>query len=140
LKVKKSSTHTKKILLVEDEESIRMFCERVLIDEGFVVDLVANGQAGKEKIEAQKYDLHIFDIKMPLMSGMELFNWLKKTYPQIAKRVMFITGSVIGEDTGQFLQTSGRPVLYKPFSIDELKNMVQTCLENNKEAKDVNRV
>jgi DNA-binding response OmpR family regulator len=126
--MKKTIAQHKKILMVEDEESIRMFCQRVLAGEGIEVDIVPNGQAGKAKIETQKYDLYIFDFKMPLMSGMELYKWMEKTFPESTNRVLFITGSVIGDDSNQFVQNSGRPVLFKPFSMDELKGMVQSCL------------
>jgi DNA-binding response OmpR family regulator len=126
--MKKTMAQPKIILMVEDEESIRVFCQRVLVGAGFEVDIVPNGRAGKAKIETQKYDLYIFDFKMPLMSGIELYNWMKRTFPERANRVLFITGSVIGDDSNQFVQSSGRPVLFKPFSMDELKGTVQACL------------
>ncbi len=122
-------TGRKRILIVDDEPTIRQFCQRVLTKQGFEVDTAANGRAAQLMISKQKYDIFLFDMKMPLMDGRELYQWVKEVYPQIINRVAFMTGSAIGQDTESFLQNSGRQVLLKPFTAEELIMIVTHTLE-----------
>ena len=119
----------KKILVVEDEPGICDVCRRVLTGEGFEVDCAANGRVAQDMIEEKQYDLCLIDIKTPKMSGEELYQWLQKKYPQLTGRVIFTTGDVTGGDTQNFLKEAARPVLPKPFTPDELKNIVQEALK-----------
>lgn len=79
-------------------------------------------------IEDKPYDLLLIDIRMPEMSGIELYRWLQEAYPLLSSRVLFTTGSVIGEDTKSFLEESHRPCLFKPFTPDELKKAIKEML------------
>ncbi len=125
----KLSTHRKRILIVDDEPAICQFCQRVLTEEGFGVGIAANGRIAQSMISKREYDLYLFDIKMPLMDGKELYELLQKIYPKSAERVVFTTGSAIGQDTESFLQSSGRPVLLKPFITEELKTKIREALK-----------
>lgn len=125
----KSGTHKKRILIVDDEPAICQFCQRVLIEEGFKVDCAADGRFAQSMIGEREYDLYLFDIKMPLFGGKDLYKWFRETYPLSAAKVVFITGSAIGQDTESFLRSSGRPVLPKPFTIEELKAMIGEALK-----------
>ena len=118
----------KRILIVDDEPAICQFCQRVLTEEGFEVDIASNGRIAMAMISEQEYDLYLFDIKMPIMDGKELYEWLQEAYPSSASRVIFTTGSAIGKDTQNFLQRSGRKVLAKPFTPDELRTTLREAL------------
>ncbi len=118
-----------RILIVDDEPAIRQFCQRVLTKQGFEVDTAANGRVVQPMVSKQKYDIFLFDMKMPLMDGRELYQWLEEVYPQIVNRVAFMTGSAIGQDTESFLQNSGRQVMLKPFTTEELIMTVTHTLE-----------
>jgi CheY-like chemotaxis protein len=124
-----SGTHKKRILVVDDESAIRKLCQRILIEEGFAVDTASDGKAALAMISEQDYELCLVDIKMPLMDGKELYESLQKIYPRIALRVVFSTGSAIGEKTESFFQSSGRPILRKPFTSEELKAKVEEALK-----------
>jgi len=119
----------KRILVVEDEPAICDICERVLTDEGFEVDTAVNGKVAQDMIEEQQYDLCLLDIKMPVLDGKELHQWLQEKHPQQASQVIFITGSVMGGDTQIFLEQSARPFLLKPFTTDELEAIVRETLK-----------
>ena len=119
----------KRILIVEDEPAICELCRRVLTGEGFEVDIAANGKVAQDMIEEKQYDLFLTDIKLPAMNGKELYQWLQEKHPQLASRVIFATGSVMGGDTQSFLEQAGRPFLLKPFTPDELKAMVKETLQ-----------
>ena len=124
-----SGTHKKLILIVDDEPAICQFCQRVLTEEAFEVDMASDGRAAQSMISEREYDLYLVDLKMPLMSGRELYKWLQQVYPRSAAKVVFITGSAIGQDTQTFLQSSGRPVLPKPFTTEELKTRITQTLK-----------
>ena len=124
-----SSTSVKRILIVEDEPAICDLCQRVLTNEDFEVDIAVNGKVAQDMIEEQQYALYLIDIRLPVMTGMELYQWLQEKHPQLASRVIFTTGSVIGGDTQSFLEQTAKPYLPKPFTPDELKDIVIETLK-----------
>ena len=119
---------TKRVLVVEDEPGISEICRRVLISEGFEVDIAVNGRLAQDFLEEKKYDLCLIDIRTPEMDGMELYQWLKEKYPQQAERVIFTTGAVMGEDPITFMEQTGRPFLPKPFAPGALQAIVVEAL------------
>ena len=126
------SSSVKTVLVVEDEPAISQVCLRFLTSEGFEVDIAVNGKVAQDMIEAKQYDLCLIDVRTPKMNGKELYQWLKEKYPQLADRVIFTTGDVMGGDTQDFLEQSGRPFLPKPFTLNELKAIVTKALKEVK--------
>ena len=122
----------KRILIVEDEVVIRNICRAVLGVEGFDVHVTADCRAAQEMINRYHYDLFLIDILIPGMSGKQLYQWLLEEHPLLAKRVVFCTGLVMEGNTKKFLEQSGCPVLRKPFSLDELLNVIQDTLRRKK--------
>ena len=120
---------TKRVLVVEDEPPISEVCRRVLISEGFEVDIAVHGKVAQDMIEEKQYDLCIVDIRTPTMDGKELYQWLKEKHPQQAERVIFTTGAVMGGDTITFMEQTGRPFLPKPFTPSDLKVIVTETLK-----------
>ncbi|OLC30660.1 MAG: hypothetical protein AUH31_04260 [Armatimonadetes bacterium 13_1_40CM_64_14] len=115
-----------RILVVDDEESIRDLCARVLTRAGYAVKTAASGEDAVSTLAETAFDLLISDIRMPGMSGLEVLERAKTAYPQI--RVVLITGF----GTPQIL-TRGQPpgadrILTKPFSPAELLAAVQENL------------
>jgi len=118
--MKKPSNVAKSILIVEDESAIREFCHRVLSQHGFKVNIAGNGKIAQNMIKKKEYDLLLVDVRMPVMDGVELYRWLNEQHPQIASRVVFTTGSVLGQETKDFLTQ-----ILKPFSSSELIGLVK---------------
>jgi len=116
------------ILVVEDEPAICDLCQRVLISGGLEVDIAANGKVAQDMIAEKQYSLFLVDIMTPVMSGIELYQWLEEKHSQLASRVIFTTGSVISRDTTTFIEQTGRSFLPKPFTPDELKTIVGEAL------------
>ncbi len=127
--MKTPATNVKRILLVEDEPAICRLCQIVLNGEGFEVDIAVNGKAAQDMIEEKQYDLFLFDIKLPVMDGRELYQWLKEKHPKQISRVIFTSGSVLSEDTQLSMEQTGRPFLPKPFTPDELQTIVSNTLK-----------
>ena len=123
-----SSKRALRILVAEDEDVIANICRRALASEGFEVDVAANGKIAQHMARNNGYALFLIDIKMPIMSGKEFFHWLHKKQPRLASRVAFISGDLMAQTTGTFLQESGKPFLPKPFTPDELRSFVRQSL------------
>lgn len=118
----------KKILVVEDEVVICTICRVVLEAEGFDVYIAADCLTAQKMINHINYDLCLIDIFIPEMSGRQLYQWLLETHPQLATKVIFCTGSAMDGRITKFLEKSGRPLLRKPFSIDELIGIIQEAM------------
>ena len=79
-----------KILIIDDERSIRNSLKEILDDEGYDVEVAENGQQGVEMVEKEKYDVIFCDIKMPVMDGVETL--AKLTAMGIDSAVVMISG------------------------------------------------
>lgn len=120
------------VLIVEDESAIKNVCQRVFKDLGFNPDTAANGAVAQKMIADKSYALLLLDIKMPVMSGIELYRWLLKEWPQVARKVIFITGDTMNRETQIFLKENKIRYLPKPFSLAELKAKVEATLKEIK--------
>ena len=96
------------------------------------METVDNAQDALGKIETERYSLILLDIKMPGMSGIELYNHLKKTAQSLAGRVVFITGDVMGAETTAFLSRIKAPRIDKPFDAEYLRNEINRILTQGK--------
>jgi DNA-binding response OmpR family regulator len=126
--MKTLKSDVKRVLVVEDEPAINAVCRRVLTSEGFEVDIAVQGKEAQEMLEKKQYDLCLIDIRLPAMTGKELYQWLKEKHPQLASEVIFTTGDLMGGDTQIFLEQAHRPFLPKPFTPNDLKAIVREML------------
>jgi two-component system NtrC family sensor kinase len=117
---------TGRLLLAEDEDSVRTVAARCLARLGYQVDTVADGAAALEQALAQEYDMVISDLQMPGMDGATLYHQLHKQRP--ALRWLILTGDTMGEHSRTFLETTALPVLPKPFTRDQLAARVAESL------------
>ena len=115
------------VLVVEDEPSISNVCQRVLTAEGFEVEIAANGKIAQEMINTRSYDLCLIDSRTPVMSGKELYTWMREQHPFLAQRVVFTTGDIVSGDTPGFLEKSVMPFLPKPFTPHELRTIIRNA-------------
>jgi len=84
----KSESSKKRILVIEDEPVLGLLCKRVLTSSGFDVDVVNNGLDAKKVAEERGYDLCVSDIRLPGMTGIELYeHWIATKNP-IAERLI----------------------------------------------------
>jgi len=117
------------ILVVEDEDSLRELIAHILLLDDHEVDTARDGVEALYRIERRPYDLVISDLRMPTLDGPGLLEALRKRYGQALPRVIFVTGQAEADDFVPFLAETGDPVLTKPFSVDELRTLVQWVLE-----------
>ena len=116
------------ILVVEDEAKLASAVLDSLRDAGYVVDHASDGEKALERIAERAFDLVICDLKMPRMDGQTFYRQLAATAPALSKRVVFVTGDVVGTDAEGFLSESGCRWLAKPFRLGDLLRAVREGL------------
>lgn len=116
------------VLVVDDEAPVAELIARLLRDEGWTVEVCRDGALALELITHNTYDLIICDVRMPGMSGNELFAELKQRAPHLARRVLFISGDTASRSTRDFLERSGVHYIEKPFEASEFLATVRQFL------------
>ena len=109
-----------KALVVDDEESNAALVRRVLAGAGYDVESTTLSRRALVMIERTAYDAVICDVKMPELSGQELYGRVCQIRPEMARRFVFITGDIDGEDTREFLDQSRCSYFMKPFNLERL--------------------
>jgi two-component system NtrC family sensor kinase len=104
-----------KILVVDDEASVRVSLQRYLATRGHQVETTASGEDALGRLKSGSYDAVIVDMRMPDLSGEQLFERLRSNDPGHAERVIFTTGDLVGDQMRRFLDGTGRPCVPKPF-------------------------
>lgn len=114
------STRKRKALVVDDEESNAALVRRVLAGAGYDVESTTLSRRALVMMERTAYDAVICDVKMPELSGQELYGRVCQIRPEMARRFVFITGDIDGEDTREFLDQSRCSYFMKPFNLERL--------------------
>jgi signal transduction histidine kinase/ActR/RegA family two-component response regulator len=114
----------RKALVVDDEESNAALVRRVLASAGYDVESTTLSRRALVMIERNAYDAVIADVRMPELSGQELYGRACQIRPEMAGRFIFITGDIDGEDTREFLDQSRCSYFMKPFNLDRLTSAV----------------
>ncbi|HEV8381892.1 MAG TPA: PAS domain S-box protein [Gemmatimonadales bacterium] len=104
-----------RVLVVDDEASVRVSLQRYLAGKGHQVETTASGEDALVRLKGTKYDAVILDMRMPDLSGEQLFERLRSNDPSHAERVIFTTGDLVNEQMRRFLDGTGRPCVSKPF-------------------------
>jgi len=123
-----------KILVVDDEVAILVFLKRLLTEWGHSVETINNANKALERLKTERYSLILLDIKLPGMSGIELYHHIEETVPALTRRVIFITGDIMQGATHSFLEKTGVPHITKPIDIEVLKKMINRALNQTKAA------
>jgi two-component system NtrC family response regulator len=118
----------KRILVVDDDESLRWVTQAQLQQSGYEVNAAANGNEGLESIQRTPPDLVITDLKMPGMSGLELLKKIRADYPEILVIVVTAFGTV--ETAVEAMKGGAYDYITKPVNMDELRLIVSRGLEH----------
>jgi two-component system NtrC family sensor kinase len=122
---------TQRILVVDDEPAIRDLLAKALATEGYEVDMAENGEESWRKMQGQTYGCILLDLKMPGMSGQQLYHRIAKFDQGLAQRVIFVTGDTVSPDTRDFISASGNPAVSKPFKLEDVLRQIRNSLEAN---------
>jgi len=126
---------TKHILVVEDEPQIRNLLGKYLESERYTVDLAEDGQEAWRKLANIDYDCILLDLKMPGMSGPELYKLIQEISETMASTVVFVTGDTVSPATRDFISETGNPMVAKPFRMAELLRPIHELWDDNGESR-----
>ncbi len=118
----------RRILSVDDEMTNRLIIEKAL-KEKFEIDSAPNAQQAIKLMEENEYDILLFDIMMPEMSGIELCQKIRKEEKWKSTPVIFLSAKDQAEDIKLGLENGGSDYMTKPFSVVELRARVETHLK-----------
>lgn len=136
----KSSPKTKnqevvKILVVDDEELIRNLFVKTFNLLGYQCDTVDNGFSCIEKIKmGEKFDVVLLDVQMPKINGIDTLKNLKLISPDIS--IVMVSASREGEHIKEALKEGAYDYVFKPFDVEELRNVIHRAIERSKLLKE----
>lgn len=116
-----------RILVVDDELSMREFVSILLEREGYEVLTAADASTALERIAASSIDLVISDVQMPGLNGLELLARIRESAPETA--VLLITAFSTAEQAVEAMKLGAYDYLAKPFKVEEIKVLVRNALE-----------
>jgi CheY-like chemotaxis protein len=117
-----------RILVVDDESFLLECLTDALGSWGCRPTPCAQATDAIEKLQAGTFDLIVSDIRMPGLTGIQLFEWILSEQPRMANRVLFTTGDSFDPGTRSFLERASVPHLGKPFDLKKLKQTLEDLL------------
>jgi DNA-binding response OmpR family regulator len=122
------STHSH-ILVIEDESSVATFVRLALERNGYQVTSSSSGVEGLQLLARQDFRGVISDFRTPGgITGADVHDWLRRHRPEMASRVIFITGDTASDETIAMLAAAGTPCVEKPFRLHQLMEAVEKTI------------
>jgi two-component system NtrC family sensor kinase len=131
-------TKKPRALVVDDEDSNAALVRRALDMAGYDVESTTLSRRALQMIERRPYDVVIADVKMPELSGQQLYARVCEIRPEMARRFIFVTGDIDGDDTLEFLERSQCGYFMKPFNLERLTTAVDMLVGGDPEG--INRL
>ncbi len=114
------------LLVIEDEPSVMTLLRSALERSGYAIVPAPSGVEGLRLLAAGEYLGIITDMRMPGgVTGADVHAWIVAHRPQLASRILFITGDLVNDDTVSLLQRTGAPFVEKPFRVRQLLSSVE---------------
>lgn len=113
------------ILVVDDEEDIRLILQRLLTSQNAAVALAANGFEALELLRRMPFDVVLSDVKMPGLSGFHLFQEVSKL-PRVPSFILISAALDFNREQQELIQQHGLKVIHKPFNIEHVLATLRT--------------
>jgi len=120
------------ILVLDDEKSIAEMLGEMLGLLGYTPTISNLPAHALELLEDREFDLIISDFRMPGLNGRQFYELVAQRKPAQARRVIFLTGDVVNEDTLEFLKSTGNPHIAKPFNLTSVRKTVAEVIQSNR--------
>lgn len=117
------------ILVIEDETSVATFVRLALERNGYQVTSSSSGVEGLQLLARRDFRGVISDFRTPGgITGADVHDWLRRHRPEMAARVIFITGDTASDETISMLAAAGTPCVEKPFRLHQLMEAVEKTI------------
>lgn len=133
LQVPATGKNPERILVVDDEPSIRGTLEEFLTLSGFRVETAENGTRALDLLGRGSYDLVVSDVRMPDVDGIAVISWMKETCPEVP--VIVMSGHATVESTLHAMRLGAHDYIVKPFTLDQMRRTIDNALERRRLAK-----
>lgn len=125
-----------KILVVDDDETMREVCSEVLASQGYDVSVAVDGWEALGLIDL-KWDLILTDFNMPGLDGAGFYRAAATRVPEISDKFIFMTGDLL---SAKIIEGMGGRLVHKPFRVKDLLNMVESVLKESEASRRYRRV
>jgi len=126
-----------RILVIDDDESIRKVLATILEEDGYAVDTAKNGREAIKKSKVKFYNLALIDIRLTDMEGTKLLTKVKDTMPKMRK--IIITGYPTLQNAIEAVNRGADAYILKPFDIDKVLETIKEQLKKQEEEKKYNQ-
>jgi len=117
------------VLLIEDEPAVMSYVRAVLERSGYAVVCSDSGADGLRQLESGDFLGIISDMRTPGgVNGADVYDWIVSHRPELASRLVFITGDIANEDTAETLRRTGTPCVEKPFRVQQFITVVEQTM------------
>jgi len=117
------------VLLIEDESAVMAYVKTALERHGYTVVCTDSGADGLKLLQAGDFLGVVSDMRTPGgVDGADVHAWLSRYRPELAARIVFITGDIANEDTAATLQRTGAPCVEKPFRVQQFISVVEKTI------------
>jgi two-component system OmpR family response regulator len=116
---------TTRILVVDDEESVRDLLRDALIETGWAVDTAGTGAEALQQIRDNLYDAAVLDFALPDTNGVMLHRKIREMDPELAQRTLFISGVAQSDQRLDYFGADGIGFVSKPFDVWEVVSRLQ---------------
>jgi DNA-binding response OmpR family regulator len=123
-----SPSHTKRVLLLEDDELFKGIIKEFLESNFYDVVAVGNGTDGVRAVLKEDFDIVICDMMMPKLPGDMFYTAVERMRPHLCRRFIFITGHRGNQKVNDFIKLVKGTMLNKPFHMDDLLEAI-ACVQ-----------
>lgn len=117
------------ILLIEDEPGVMAYVQAVLERNGYRVVGVESGADALRLLASGDFHGVVSDMRTPGgVDGAQVYAWLAAHRPELAKKIVFITGDVANDETVAILQRTGAPCVEKPFRVRQFLSVIEKTM------------
>ncbi len=117
------------VLLIEDEPAVMAYVRATLERSGYAVVCTESGAEGLRLLESEQFLGVVSDMRTPGgVDGAGVHAWLSLHRPDLAARVVFITGDIANDDTVATLRKTGAPCVEKPFRVQQFISVIEKTM------------
>ncbi len=129
--LRSNATQPPRVLVVDDDKSIRILLTTVLTREGFSVETAQNGDDAIEVIASREFAAIVLDLMMPKVDGFEVVEHLERTISDRLRRGVIVLTAVANKELSKLDEKQVFRVIRKPFDLDELVEAVTECVNGH---------
>ena len=121
-----------RVLVLDDNAMITDMLGSMLDMFGYQAATANAGEDALELLARDRYDIILSDFRMPGMDGQEFYRRAVAEHPELAHRIVFLTGDSVGNGAREFLEATACPHLTKPYSLQTVQDMIAGLLQDNR--------